>query len=72
MVTGDNLVTAKAIATEVGILTPGGRAMEGREFRALSGAQQREILPTLQVKRFESSHLPDTPVLGRLQTGLVE
>jgi Ca2+-transporting ATPase len=49
MVTGDNLVTAKAIASECGILTPGGRAMEGREFRALSPAQQRAILPTLQV-----------------------
>ena len=29
MVTGDNLMTAKAIATECGIFTPGGIALEG-------------------------------------------
>lgn len=49
MVTGDNLATAKAIAAECGILTSGGVAMEGREFRTLPPAAQRDILPTLQV-----------------------
>jgi P-type Ca2+ transporter type 2C len=49
MVTGDNIETAKAIAIECGILTPGGIAMEGPEFRKLTPAQLDAILPTLQV-----------------------
>jgi magnesium-transporting ATPase (P-type) len=49
MVTGDNLETAKAIATECGILSEGGVAMEGPAFRQLTPAQLDEILPTLQV-----------------------
>ncbi|KAJ9658045.1 plasma membrane calcium [Coniosporium apollinis] len=48
MVTGDNLVTAKAIATECGIYT-GGTVMEGPVFRKLSDQQMKETLPTLQV-----------------------
>lgn len=39
MVTGDNIETAKAIAKECGILTPGGLAMEGPDFRKLTPAQ---------------------------------
>ena len=49
MVTGDNLTTAKAIATECGIFTPGGIALEGPEFRKMSDVQQKEIIPKLQV-----------------------
>ena len=49
MVTGDNILTAKAIATECGIYTPGGLALEGPEFRKMSDAEQRAILPKLQV-----------------------
>lgn len=49
MVTGDNLVTAKAIATECGIYTPGGVALEGPDFRRMSRAEQRAIIPKLQV-----------------------
>ncbi|KAI9727526.1 MAG: hypothetical protein M1828_006468 [Chrysothrix sp. TS-e1954] len=49
MVTGDNLETAKAIGKECGILTEGGLAIEGPEFRQMSKAQVREILPTLQI-----------------------
>ncbi len=49
MVTGDNISTAKAIARECGILTPGGIAMEGPDFRNLSPAELDEILPRLQV-----------------------
>ncbi len=49
MVTGDNIITAKAIATECGIFTEGGLAMEGPEFRKLSDSEQRRIIPNLQV-----------------------
>jgi len=49
MVTGDNIDTAKAIAKECGILTDGGVAMEGPEFRKLTNAQLDAILPSLQV-----------------------
>ena len=49
MVTGDNILTAKAIATECGIFTPGGLALEGPEFRKMSNAEQRVIIPKLQV-----------------------
>lgn len=49
MVTGDNIETAKAIATECGILTPGGIAMEGPEFRKLTPSQLDAVLPNLQV-----------------------
>lgn len=49
MVTGDNLMTAKAIATECGIFTAGGVAMEGPVFRKLSSKQMTQIIPRLQV-----------------------
>mmetsp|Transcript_8941 Transcript_8941/g.29390 ORF Transcript_8941/g.29390 Transcript_8941/m.29390 type:complete len:1038 (+) Transcript_8941:510-3623(+) len=50
MVTGDNVLTAKHIATECGILTDG-IAMEGPTFRAMLGdeAKLNEVLPKLQV-----------------------
>lgn len=49
MVTGDNLMTAKAIAQECGIFTPGGIAMEGPKFRKLSSRQMNQLIPRLQV-----------------------
>jgi len=49
MVTGDNIETAKAIAAECGILTEGGVAMEGPDFRKLTPKQLDDILPCLQV-----------------------
>jgi Ca2+-transporting ATPase len=49
MVTGDNVLTAKAIATECGIFTPGGIVMEGPRFRSLSPSQMDQIIPRLQV-----------------------
>jgi Ca2+-transporting ATPase len=49
MVTGDNMQTARAIATECLIYTEGGIVMEGPEFRKLSEAQMDEVLPRLQV-----------------------
>ena len=49
MVTGDNIITAKAIAQECGIYTPGGIAIEGPKFRKLSTRQMNQIIPRLQV-----------------------
>ncbi|KAM0276009.1 hypothetical protein ACHAQH_007179 [Verticillium albo-atrum] len=49
MVTGDNAVTAQAIATECGIYTEGGLILEGPVFRNLTEEQFAEKLPLLQV-----------------------
>ncbi|KAF7561459.1 hypothetical protein G7046_g2684 [Stylonectria norvegica] len=49
MVTGDNFLTAKAIAAECGIYTPGGIAMDGSTFRDLTPAQLDAVVPRLQV-----------------------
>ena len=53
MVTGDNILTAKAIAKECGILssTPSYSdiAMEGAEFRSLSTEEMDRIIPNLKV-----------------------
>ncbi|KAH8681661.1 calcium-transporting ATPase [Xylariales sp. PMI_506] len=48
MVTGDNAVTAQAIATECGIYTDG-IIMEGPVFRTLSDEAMSETIPKLQV-----------------------
>jgi Ca2+-transporting ATPase len=48
MVTGDNVVTAKAIASDCGIYTDG-IVMEGPEFRKLTDSDMNAILPRLQV-----------------------
>lgn len=49
MVTGDNIETAKAIATECGILTKDGICMVGNDFRHTPKLELLEILPRLQV-----------------------
>lgn len=49
MVTGDNKLTAQAIAKECGILQPNSLVMEGPDFRNLSKQQQVEIIPKLHV-----------------------
>ncbi|PHH93248.1 hypothetical protein CDD83_9518 [Cordyceps sp. RAO-2017] len=49
MVTGDNFLTAKAIAAECGIYTPGGIAIDGPTFRHLSPSQLDAVIPRLQV-----------------------
>jgi P-type Ca2+ transporter type 2C len=56
MVTGDNILTAKAIAKECGILSPTTTdtttsevSMEGPEFRALSAEHRDQIIPHLRV-----------------------
>eukprot|EP00834_Sanchytrium_tribonematis_P005988 NODE_405_length_7994_cov_0.788600.p1 type:complete len:924 gc:universal NODE_405_length_7994_cov_0.788600:2848-5619(+) len=49
MVTGDNVVTAKAIATKCGIYVKGGVVLEGPKFRKLSEQEMERIIPKLQV-----------------------
>ncbi|KAF3024107.1 plasma membrane calcium [Neopestalotiopsis sp. 37M] len=49
MVTGDNSLTAQAIAKECGILVGEGIVMEGPVFRNLSEEAMNETLPKLQV-----------------------
>jgi len=51
MVTGDNILTGRAIARECGIYHPeqGGIAMEGPDFRRKSEQELKELVPHLQV-----------------------
>jgi Ca2+-transporting ATPase len=49
MVTGDNLLTANAIAWECGILQEGDYSYEGVDFRALSEAEKLNAIPQLRV-----------------------
>ena len=49
MVTGDSFLTAKAIATDCGIYTAGGLAMDGPTFRKLTRNQLELVIPRLQV-----------------------
>ena len=50
MVTGDNLLTAKAIAEECGIYDPKqGEVMEGPAFRRLGKREMNKVIPRLQV-----------------------
>jgi calcium-translocating P-type ATPase len=48
MVTGDNLVTAKYIAAECGIMM-GGECIEGRAWREMTDAQRADLAPRLDV-----------------------
>lgn len=49
MCTGDNVLTARSIASQCGIYTPGGIVMEGPAFRQLSQNEIQEVVPRLQV-----------------------
>lgn len=49
MCTGDNVLTARSIATQCGIYSAGGIIMEGPAFRHLSPAELLEVVPRLQV-----------------------
>ena len=49
MCTGDNVLTARSIATQCGIFTKGGIIMEGPVFRRLNQQDRMEIVPRLQV-----------------------
>jgi Ca2+-transporting ATPase len=47
MCTGDNVLTARSIASQCGIFTAGGIIMEGPVFRRLLPKEQREVVPRL-------------------------
>ncbi|PSR97410.1 hypothetical protein BD289DRAFT_503666 [Coniella lustricola] len=49
MVTGDNKLTAQAIAEDCGILHPDSIILEGPEFRNMPPMEQKSILPRLHV-----------------------
>ncbi|KAI9437977.1 calcium-translocating P-type ATPase [Lactarius indigo] len=49
MCTEDNVLTARSIAQQCGIYTPGGIVMEGSHFRTLSPGVMKAIVPRLQV-----------------------
>ena len=49
MCTGDNVLTARSIASQCGIFTTGGIIMEGPVFRKLTPPEMLEVLPRLQV-----------------------
>ncbi|KAG0266586.1 hypothetical protein BG011_001775 [Mortierella polycephala] len=66
MVTGDNILTAKSIATQCGIYTQGGIIMEGPKFRALSAEEMDVVIPRLQVLA-RSSPEDKKILVGRLK-----
>ncbi|KAK3825887.1 MAG: PMCA-type calcium-translocating P-type ATPase [Benniella sp.] len=66
MVTGDNILTAKSIATQCGIYTQGGIIMEGPKFRALSEEEMDAVIPRLQVLA-RSSPEDKKILVGRLK-----
>eukprot|EP01127_Copromyxa_protea_P020598 TRINITY_DN6911_c0_g1_i4.p1 TRINITY_DN6911_c0_g1~~TRINITY_DN6911_c0_g1_i4.p1 ORF type:complete len:1053 (-),score=180.11 TRINITY_DN6911_c0_g1_i4:446-3577(-) len=72
MVTGDNLLTAKKIATDCGILTEGGIAMEGKEFRELSDEQREELLSDNRLQVLARAIPSDKLVLVKTLRGLGE
>ncbi|CAE6502848.1 unnamed protein product [Rhizoctonia solani] len=70
MCTGDNVLTARSIASQCGIFTAGGIIMEGPMFRRLSPAEQRKIVPCLQVLAHSSPE--DKRILVDMLKGLGE
>lgn len=71
MVTGDNLITAKAIAEECGILTENGLVMEGHTFRHLGTAEMSSVIPRLQVLARSSPEDKKTLVKALQEAGAV-
>ncbi|KAJ3096639.1 hypothetical protein HK100_005525, partial [Physocladia obscura] len=67
MVTGDNVLTAKSIATQCGIYSRGGLIMEGEQFRKLTNEQMLEVVPRLQVLA-RSSPLDKQILVSTLKT----
>ena len=72
MVTGDNIHTAQSIAKECGILTEGGVAKEGPDFRSMPRDEQLPLVQKLQVFFHESVRLSMQPMLYERQRGCKE
>ncbi|KAI9502179.1 PMCA-type calcium-translocating P-type ATPase [Coemansia spiralis] len=66
MITGDNIETARAIARDAGILTKGGHALTGPQWRKMTPDQQHAVLPRLQVMA-RSSPMDKQIMVERLQ-----
>ena len=49
MITGDHVVTASAIAREIGILTPGTQAVEGAVIESMTDEELQEFVPKVSV-----------------------
>ena len=49
MITGDHVVTASAIAREIGILTPGTKAVEGAVVEKMSEKELQDFVPQVSV-----------------------
>ncbi len=49
MITGDHVVTASAIAREIGILTPGTKAVEGAVIESMTDEELRAFVPEVSV-----------------------
>ena len=49
MVTGDYAATAQAIATEIGVLRPGGRVISGRELETMSDEELESAIENVDV-----------------------
>ena len=49
MITGDHVVTASAIAREIGILTPGTKAVEGAVIEKMSEKELQDFVPQVSV-----------------------
>ena len=56
MVTGDNVMTATAIAIQCGIKTEHGLVLEGPKFREMSEEEMDEAIPRLEVLARSSPH----------------
>ena len=54
MCTGDNVLTARSIATQCGIYTAGGIIMEGPVLRALDPQERTKVIPCLQALAWSS------------------
>ncbi|MCF0123206.1 MAG: HAD-IC family P-type ATPase, partial [Ruminiclostridium sp.] len=49
MITGDHVITASAIAREIGILRPGEKAVEGAVIETMSDGELRDFVPEVSV-----------------------
>jgi Ca2+-transporting ATPase len=49
MITGDHIITAKAIATQLGILPPGGKVVQGSELANMSVEELEDIVEDVYV-----------------------